>query len=256
MAKGSLVRALKSLRYVRGVVNWRDIAVAAWRGDDVITLELRNGVTIRAAPGHGMVGMYKEIWYRDAYGLRSAPLPPGATVIDIGANIGMFSLYAAVVGRAARVFSYEPFPESFRLLCGNAEQNRLDAIRAFRLAVAGDRGQRQLYVGLGHGRNTLLGKPEQPCITVESVTLADVFERERIDRCDLLKLDCEGAEYEILLQASRSLLGRVDRVAMEYHQTASPHALDELAQLIREEGFHVRSDGGSRTGYLFAQRRR
>ena len=253
MAKGSLLRALKSLRYVRGVANWRDIAVAAWRGDDVLALELRNGVTIRAAPGHGMVGMYKEIWYRDAYGLRSDPLRPGATVIDIGANIGIFSLYAAVVGRAARVLSYEPFPESFRLLCGNAEQNRLDAIRAFRLAVAGDRGQRQLYVGLGHGLNTLLGTPGRTAVSVDCVTLEDVFEREHIDRCDLLKLDCEGAEYEILLNAPRSLLHRIDRVAMEYHSVAA-HTPDELVALLETAGFQVRRSRTPVTGYLFARR--
>jgi FkbM family methyltransferase len=253
MSTPALTKVLKSLRYARSLANWRDVARAAWEGREVAELRLRNGVTVTASAGHGIVGMYKEIWYRDAYRLCAEPLPAGAIVVDVGANVGVFALYAAVVGRAARVYAYEPFPESFELLCANAARNRLDAIRPSRLAVGGERGQRRLFVGLGHGRNTLLGAAEQSSVVVECITLADVFERERIDRCDLLKLDCEGAEYEILLGAPGGLLRRVDRIAMEYHQVPA-HLSEELVDLLRGAGFQVRCAGQARTGYLFARR--
>ena len=116
MPKRGLLEGVKALRYAGRVANWPEVGVNAWRGVETTTLRLRNGLVIDSAPGALLVPLYKEIWYRDDYRLRADPLPRGATVIDIGANIGMFALCAAVEWGAARVYAYEPFAGSFALL--------------------------------------------------------------------------------------------------------------------------------------------
>jgi FkbM family methyltransferase len=256
MPQSPLVQTLKSVRYARQIANWPAVGAAAWRAQEVTHLELRNGLRIDAAPSSHLMGLYKEIWYRDGYRLRAAPLRPSATVIDIGANIGMFALYVATEGQAARVCCYEPFPESFALLRRNGEQNHLDAIQPFQFAVAGARGQRRMQVGACYGWNTLFGSSGDGSIAVECVTLADVFERQQIERCHFLKLDCEGSEYEILLQAPAAVLARVERVALEYHDHVTPHRHGELVQCLRDAGFQVQvvTHKRSPTGYLFATR--
>jgi FkbM family methyltransferase len=254
MADPALIRAVKAVRYAPQVANWTSISRAEWRGEEVTRLKLRRGLVLDAIPASRLLGLYKEIWFRDAYGLHADPLPPGATVIDIGANIGVFAVYAAVESGAARVLSYEPFPDSFALLKRNAEQNHLSAIEPRPLGVAGRRGTRRLYVGACHGWNKLYSQEDLPAVEIQCVTLADVFEQERVTRCHFLKVDCEGAEYEILLEAPPELLRRVDRAVVEYHNHLTEHSHTELEEVLRRAGLQVRAEGGPVTGYIVARR--
>jgi FkbM family methyltransferase len=256
MSQSRLVQALKSVRYAPQVANWAAIGAAAWQGHEVTSLHLRNGVVLNGAPRSRMMMLYKEIWYRDVYQLRSEPMPPDATVIDIGANIGVFALYAATLGRAARVLCYEPFPDSCDALRQNAARNHLPALQAFQMAVTGRSGQRQLQVGDCDGWNTMFGTASQQSMMVECTTLGEILEQQRIARCDFLKVDCEGAEFEILLETSRPALAHVARIALEYHDNLTPHRHAELVDYLRAAGFVVRLDGDPHepTGYLFAHR--
>ena len=199
MAKHGLGEAMKSVRYAGGISNWMEVGKAALRGDEVTRITLRNGLDIESAPGALLVPLYKEIIYKDDYRLRSDPLPRGAVVVDVGANLGMFSLHVAADHGAARVYAFEPFPESYALLKRNAEHNHLDAIVPIPLAIAGESGTRELHMQGRHGVHSLFGTSGE-AVRIECITLADAFARWDIQRCDFLKLDCEGAEYEILLQ--------------------------------------------------------
>ncbi|MFN8644862.1 MAG: FkbM family methyltransferase [Candidatus Binatia bacterium] len=255
MPKHGLGEALKAVRYATGVANWFEVGVAALRGREVTRLRLRSGVEIESAPGALLVPLYKEIVYRDDYRLRRDPLPPAAVVVDVGANIGMFSLHVAAAGGAARVYAFEPFPESFALLKRNAERNRLDAIVPIPLAIAGQAGSRELHMQGRHGVHSLYGTSGD-AVRIECLTLADAFARWDIARCDFLKLDCEGAEYEILLGAPSDVYARIQRVALEYHDWITDHHHDELVRRLSAEGFAVttRDHLPSRTGYVFATR--
>lgn len=255
MAKQGIGEALKAVRYAGGVANWLQVGAAALRGDEVTWLKLRNGLEIESAPGALLVPLYKEIIYKDDYRLRADPLPRGAVVIDIGANIGMFSLHVAADHGAARVYAFEPFPESFALLKRNAERNRLDAIQPIPLAIAGQAGSRELHMQGRHGVHSLFGTAGE-AVRIECITLADAFARWDIQRCDFLKLDCEGAEYEILLAAPSDVYARIQRLALEYHDWITDHHHDELVARLRGEGFDVttRDHLPSRTGYVFAKK--
>ena len=255
MAKGSVKLALKALRYFGGLANWGEVALAALRGEDVLRLQLRNGLVLHGVPQTGLLGKYKDIWYHDVYGLRSHRPRPGGTVIDVGANVGVFSLYAVVLGKAARVLCYEPFGENVALLRRNMQENQIPGLQVFQMGVAGRQGMRTLHVSAGHGHNSLFAIPsEVATVDVPCVSLADAFEANGVDRCDFLKLDCEGAEYEILLEAPRWVLSRVDRVALEYHNDLSGHSDDELQRMFGDAGFKVRRRGRAQSGILFASR--
>jgi FkbM family methyltransferase len=255
MAKHGLGEALKSVRYAGGISNWLQVGAAALRGDEVTRITLRNGLDIESAPGALLVPLYKEIIYKDDYRLRSDPLPRGAVVVDIGANLGMFSLHVAADHGAARVYAFEPFPESYALLKRNAEHNHLDAIVPIPLAIAGESGTRELHMQGRHGVHSLYGTSGE-AVRIECITLADAFARWNIQRCDFLKLDCEGAEYEILLSAPADVYARIHRIALEYHDWITDHHHDELVRRLTAEGFAVttRDHEASRTGYVFAKR--
>ncbi len=255
MAKRGIGEALKAVRYAGGVANWFEVGAAAWRGTEVTRLRLRNGLDVASAPGALLVPLYKEIVFKDDYRLRRDPLPPGAVVVDVGANIGMFALHAARTCGAARVYAFEPFPESFALLRRNVEHNHLDAIVPVPLAIAGTAGRRTLHLQGRHGVHSLYGSGGE-AVEIECITLAEAFDRYAITRCDFLKLDCEGAEYEILLGAPSDVFARIARLALEYHDKLTAHHHDELVRRLESEGFAVtvRDHPSSGSGYLYARR--
>ena len=89
-----------------------------------------------------------------------------------------------------------------------------------------------------HGVHSLFGTAGE-AVTIECITLADAFARFAVERCGFLKLDCEGAEYEILLTTPPEIFARIDRLALEYHDWITEHRHEELRALFEANGFVV-----------------
>jgi FkbM family methyltransferase len=166
---------------------------------------------------------------------------PGWTVVDIGAGLGEYTLFAAQAPRT-RVFGFEPFPTSFELLRANAALNKLENIQAFDEAIGAHTGTLTLDLSSGDPlqfQSTASDATRAESITVRSSSLADAFDRLTLATCDLLKLDCEGAEYDILFNAPPNVLKRVRRIVMEYHDNATPQTHLDLERYLTQHGFRV-----------------
>jgi len=194
--------------------------------------------------------MIDEIWAYRKYDYFGYRVTPGEVVVDIGANIGTFSLYAATVCGASRVISFEPFPDNYRVLSNNIQRNELRNVTCVNQAVAGNRGLRTLRLdATDSGSHSLLIGSVERGFEVECCMLDDVFERFGLTKIDYLKMDCEGAEYEVLENAIPKLQ-RIGRISMETHDTPERKA-EDLEALLCRHGFEVRLFGGSR---LYATR--
>jgi len=229
-------------------------------------LTLPNGYVAHAF--EGSEAMVDEIWTRNVYG-RHATIAEGMTVLDIGANQGFFSLLAA--SRGARVFAYEPLPETFEVLRMNIEANGLVAqIVAYNEAIAARDGRCQAFVPtsdklIASGSVTLdqsiadkltdLVSATLTIAAVHSVSLKTALGRVQQSRIDLLKFDCEGSELEAIKATPPELFEDVQAVVMETH---GAYAEMELYQLLQRLGFSIHQyeqlAGPFQTGYLFASR--
>lgn len=152
--------------------------------------------------------------------------PPGFTIresdviIDIGGNIGTFALLSARYARRGKVVTVEPNQENYDLLLRNIRVNKLENVVPVRAAVSARQGEVKLFRAAQGGFHSLL--EDRPLVGdrfdfVPSITLQDVFDNHDIKQCNLLKLDCEGAEYEILLTLPSAYFLRIDKIVMEYH---------------------------------------
>jgi FkbM family methyltransferase len=133
----------------------------------------------------------------------------GGTVVDIGANIGAFTVLAAKLG-AATVHAWEPHPDNRACLEHNLALNDVGGhVTVHPEAVGGQIGTVHLA---GDGAVARLDSSGQP---VEAITLNDILET--IDDVTFLKLDVEGAEYQIIDAVKPALLRRVGMIAGEFH---------------------------------------
>jgi FkbM family methyltransferase len=146
---------------------------------------------------------------------------PGGVVIDVGANIGQYTLIAAqLAGPSGRVFSFEPDPVNAAALQRSIERNGFgDLIELLRVAVAGRSGEAAFEVQSDRTRSRLCanGPGVRPEATLVRTLALDNFVDERgLDRLDFLKIDVEGADLDVLRGAERALRRLQPAVMVEY----------------------------------------
>jgi FkbM family methyltransferase len=185
----------------------------------------------------------KETFLDRFYETRGFAVQPGWKVVDIGAGIGEYPVYVAVMQPGGRVFAFEPYPQSFALMQENIRLNALTNVEAFDRAIAASTGELVLDLTGGeplqfqsHAADVT---PLEKGLTVQALSLSDAFAMLELDSCDLLKLDCEGAEYEILLGAPQPVLEHIQRIVMEYHDNTVPYNHTDLKRFLSERGYRV-----------------
>jgi len=191
---------------------------------------------------------------------RETRLEPGWTVVDVGAAMGDFTVHAAKHCAGGTVFAFEPLPESFSRLQEHVRLNAVTNVRASQEAIAGAEGTLSLYTVTGlSGQHRTAGSGDgasAPPLRVPATTLGRAFERHGITRCDLLKIDCEGAEFEIVLGLEPRILQRIARIVLEYHDHVTAHTHEELVRFLEAHGFAViarPNPAWRELGFLYAE---
>ena len=164
----------------------------------------------------------------DEYGLRQLPFQPG-TILDVGANFGLFSLLAAHYFPKAAIHAYEPNPRIFPDAVANVSLVGATAIQAGVGSHSGLAAIREM------GDSRLAQTIPSDSGSIQIVSLRDAIGRMG-GALDLLKLDCEGAEWDIFKDVEA--LRQVRLIRMEYHLTDG-RSLDDLTIHAKRLGFHI-----------------
>jgi len=172
-------------------------------------------------------------------------LAPGDVFVDIGANCGAFSLFAArLVGKTGRVIAVEPMPEMIARLRFNVLANRFANVQIFETAVGAGEGSITLWVDEARrGHSSLSALEGATRTTVPVATLHSIVTQAGIDRIDALKIDIEGHEDRALLpfiaSADRSLWPK--RIYME--TTWSARWETDCVDRLRLAGYRLAWEG-------------
>jgi len=132
---------------------------------------------------------------------------PGMTVLDLGAQVGYFSLLAAQrVGKTGRVVSFEPDPRNYAVLCDNVRRNGFETIvQTHRTAVADRCGVATFYMAGSSRSSSMLDRTDREregACRVETVSIDEVVDAGRVD---VVKIDVEGAEPLTIAGMTRTL---------------------------------------------------
>lgn len=185
----------------------------------------------------------KETFLDRFYEKYGFTIQPGWKIIDVGAGTGDYTLYAATAHPNSQVFAFEPYPQSFVLMQENLRLNTVTNAQAFDKAIGTTSGELMLDLTGGEPLQfqsflKQTGNMEKS-LSVHALSLADVFAMLEIEACDLLKLDCEGAEYSILFDTPQPVLERIQRIVMEYHDNIVQYTHHDLTRFLNERGFRV-----------------
>lgn len=182
-----------------------------------------------SAPEEGLlVADFANVVLDDDYGLRSLrPFPE--TVVDVGTNVGFFAKFARHCFPDAIIHGYEPSPQTAEYARSNLEHPRTTL---FVEGVAAETGRAELEE---HGSSNLTRTLASDAGAIILTSFATVVERIG-GRIDLLKVDCEGAEWDFM--RDRDTFARVGKIRMEYHLVEG-RSLDDLHRLAANIGFTV-----------------
>jgi len=213
---------------------------------------LRDGLVIQLSKDNSDIVTMFLIFCRHDYG----KITPGSVVVDIGANIGVFELYAAREG-AKIVQAYEPAEESFDLLQRNIENNGFGKIIfPHRAAVVGKSSPPVWFPRQSNVFNaidTQASSEKNPDDElVPTITFAEVVGPPHLPASNMVKLDCEGGEYDIILNSEDSAFDRIEEIRLEYHRGPRQQLFARFEKL----GFSRRQfmDEGEGGGYLWLTR--
>ncbi|MFX1534785.1 MAG: FkbM family methyltransferase, partial [Promethearchaeota archaeon] len=217
---------------------------------------LKNGIQYKTrAKTHDKI-IINEIWVQKQYNPPGFEINKSDTVIDIGSHIGIFSIFASKYARNGKVYTYEPISENFQLLKENIALNNIKNIIPFNKAVAGEKGTKDIRIFEDNtgGHSLLLkhknqSKYRSKILTIETISLKDIIEENNISEIDFLKMDCEGAEYEIFLNCPDYIFKRINKLSMEYHNIDKNHNVLLLKKLLESKGFTIKIKWGGRLPY-------
>jgi FkbM family methyltransferase len=212
-----------------------------------VDMKLIDGKTLRVREFWSLF-LFDEIFMQNCY---ESPevlrLGPFGTIIDIGANIGCFTLRSKQLWPQARVVAIEPHPENFNCLLEHIEINHLTDVHPLRMGVAEKCGSLDLYLSPRNigGHSMYKKSSESIAISVPVSTLGDVMSQtDTNDSGLLLKIDCEGCEHPVLSSLTRQMADRISCIIFE--PEPSCYDLSALLEHLSGLGFQL-----SKFGQLF-----
>jgi FkbM family methyltransferase len=240
--------------------SWRDVAEARHlfvnhelylraltkKGAGTVILRTRDGLNITIRQNIWDARIIKEQFLDKPY-IRYFKFPNNPTIIDIGGYIGDFSLFAAQYLNAKHVIVYEPTVENFELLKRNVDNNAFgNRIAAINKAVSNST-EVTLNVEIQDSDEVQVSAywfPEAEHRIIPSVTLSDVFAEHYLDSVDLLKIDCEGGEYDIFPNVTNEIFSRIRNIVFEYHPIDGyKEKLELVLSRLRSAGYIVQLEG-------------
>ncbi len=196
----------------------------------------RNGLLFYFINREEFERLWKNIFEKEEYkiGLNN----PKPLILDVGAHIGLSTIYFKTKYPKAKILSFEPNPNTAKLWRLNIKANHLKNVKIIEAAVWDKEGKKSLYIdstskipwtwGDSLIENIWDSKIPPQSILVKTLTLSSFLTKP----IDLLKLDVEGAEYTIIKESAKKL-NLVKNIILEYHKTPKTNPENQLEAILK-----------------------
>ncbi len=246
---------MRYLNLIKNVDNWPSyltFKMGLNKADPVVFKLKQSSVRLSMIPS--MKPLFGEIFMKEVYGpaLKSIA-QENPVIIDVGGNMGYFALYSFFRKPKAKIFSFEPVPRNFSFLTKHKEAHPHLDWELYNTAVSSREGLFDFYYNdeyspEGVDVSASLFPPERiftvdtshKKISVPVINFGKWFEEKGISRCDLLKLDCEGAEYDIVYSLPDKYFPSIRYIVADVHKMSKENEnIDALAAFLEKKGYAV-----------------
>lgn len=242
MCANTLYRLSIFLKSVRVVGNWYTIPLIYYKllKKKYQILFLKNGYKLKLRTNSTDLQAFANVWLLEEYNEKEFKIMENDTVIDIGAHIGFFTLYASQFCNKGRILSFEPIKENYDLLLENIQINNILNVTAFNQAVYNEKKTVKIYLSKDQAAHSSYSE-QTNFVEVESISLKEIIDSYKISICNFLKLDCEGAEYDILKALPDEYFKNIMKICLEYHfSNTKPNLIRELKDRLEKLHFRMR----------------
>ena len=179
-------------------------------------IELKCGLKIFLSDHKSDIITVFVIFIKKDYG----KIKPGTIVVDIGANIGVYSLYATYLG-AKIVYAYEPNKNAYKVLLQNITNNYLeDIIIPQNMAISDTNNKTVKIPSPSSPYNQIIANNNDNIENydlISTINVETIIANNEIEFIDVLKIDCEGCEYSVFFNMKKSTFLKIGNIRMEYH---------------------------------------
>ena len=205
-----------------------------------VILETRNNIKIKIRTNSTDIMQLGTVWLSGDYKIKGFNINESDIVIDVGAHIGLFSLFVSQYCKNGKIFSYEPIKKNFDILKENIELNKNKNIISFNSAVSNQSNKSKIFINSDDSAHSIFESGKN-FIEVKSTTIKSIFDENKIINCNLLKLDCEGAEYQIIESIPKEYFFKIDKMIIEYHlANKNPELYSKLIQNLKDNSFKIK----------------
>lgn len=221
-----------------------------------VILKTRSGIKIKLRVHSTDFMAFTNIWLLEEYNKPDFRIRDNDIIIDIGSHVGFFALYAYQFCKNGKIYCFEPVTENFKILQENLELNNIQNVSIKKCAISDKNDIVTIYLNEDDSGHSMYDTSSES-IQVPSISLKDIIDSNNLDKCDLIKIDCEGGEYEIINSLPDSYFCKINKMCIEYHfADEKPILIKKLAQKLLSLSFEINtksvSDG---LGYLYALRK-
>ena len=207
--------------------------------NEYVIFETRSGLKIKIRVNSTDLMALTHVWLIQEYTDNGFSINNDDIIIDVGAHIGLFALFASQFCKDGKIFCYEPIKENYKLLIENIEINKIKNIFPNNIAVTKETSRVKIFLNDDQSGHSIFVQNDN-FVEVNSKSLPDIFVDNGINECNFLKLDCEGAEYEIIESLSPDLFTKISKTVIEYHMAdTKPELLKQLINKLKQFSFSV-----------------
>jgi FkbM family methyltransferase len=205
-------------------------------GESVI--QLKNGLKCIIRDKSDSIAFFENFFININFPTDEFWINDDDTIIDVGAHIGTFTLLASSKAKNGKIISIEPSKESFKIFEKNVNLNDLTNVNLMNYGVWSKSGKMKLYINEESIGNSIIIKSQNE-ETIDVISLNEIIKKFNIEKINFLKIDCEGAEYEIILKLEEEVLEKIEKISMEVHGGVGKHTINDLMKFLKSNGFKV-----------------
>ncbi len=218
------------LKMINIVKNWQVIFFVYFGiyNKEFFTLNLKNGLKIKLRTNTTDLQVFANVWILKEYQVEGFEISDNDVIIDIGGHVGLFALFALLNSPKGKIISIEPYPQNFVLLNENMNNNNFHNVVLVNKAITNTNKNLELFVDSSDDSAHSIHGDGKNVIQIKGITLSEIMQENKISKCNMLKMDCEGAEFEIIESLPNDELLKIDKICLEYHIRENNESLLEL----------------------------